>query len=179
MAAYGEFLKSQGEAAVYWKRASSPEEVLKEADVVWIKFFSSFSAPFTFSNFTWSVAGLEHFRFFQAATTTPECVLNSNRAHDGYTFCSEIKLNNIQLELTFVLSGLVLQISLHPILDKTTYHLINKERLALMKPVTSFLCPNLFLLVWIEVQKTTIFFFWALLYFNNTNRDMPSQYVSI
>jgi len=56
--AYGEFLKSQGETAVYWKRASSPEEVLKEADVI----------------------------------------------------------------------------SLHPVLDKTTYHLINKERLALMKP---------------------------------------------
>jgi hypothetical protein len=100
-----------------------------------------------FSNFTLSVVRLEHFRFFQAATTTPECVLNSNRTSDGYTFCSEIKVNNIQLELIFVLSGLVLQISLHPILDKTTYHLINKERLALMKPVTSFPCPNLFLLV--------------------------------
>ncbi|CAK9881355.1 unnamed protein product [Sphagnum jensenii] len=55
--AYGEFLKSQGETPVYWRRATSPEEVLKEADVV----------------------------------------------------------------------------SLHPILDKTTYHLINKERLSLMK----------------------------------------------
>lgn len=129
--------------------------------------FSSFFAPFSFSNFTWSVVRLEHFRFFQAATTTPECVLNSNRTSDGYTFCSELKVNNIQLELTFVLSGLVLQISLHPILDKTTYHLINKERLALMKPVTSFLCPNLFLLVWIEVQKSTSLLFWALLYVNN------------
>ena len=34
VAAYGEFLKSQGEAPVHWRRASSPEEVLKEADVV-------------------------------------------------------------------------------------------------------------------------------------------------
>jgi hydroxypyruvate reductase 1 len=32
--AYGEFLKSQGETPVYWRRATSPEEVLKEADVV-------------------------------------------------------------------------------------------------------------------------------------------------
>ena len=91
VAAYGEFLKSQGETAVYWKRASSPEEVLKEADVVWINLFSSFSAPFSFSNFTSSVVRLEHIRFFQAATTTPECVLNSNRTSDGYTFCSEIR----------------------------------------------------------------------------------------
>jgi hypothetical protein len=29
----------------------------------------------------------------------------------------------------------ILQVSLHPILDKTTYHLINKERLSLMKKV--------------------------------------------
>lgn len=34
LAAYGEFLQSQGEAPVHWRRASSPEEVLKEADVV-------------------------------------------------------------------------------------------------------------------------------------------------
>ncbi|KAH0897278.1 hypothetical protein HID58_046846 [Brassica napus] len=27
-------------------------------------------------------------------------------------------------------------ISLHPVLDKTTYHLVNKERLAMMKKVT-------------------------------------------
>lgn len=57
VSAYGEFLKSQGETPVHWRRASSPEEVLKEADVI----------------------------------------------------------------------------SLHPVLDKTTFHLINKERLALMK----------------------------------------------
>ncbi|XP_010531533.1 PREDICTED: LOW QUALITY PROTEIN: glycerate dehydrogenase HPR, peroxisomal-like [Tarenaya hassleriana] len=55
--AYGEFLKANGEQAVTWKRASSMEEVLQEADVI----------------------------------------------------------------------------SLHPVLDKTTYHLVNKERLALMK----------------------------------------------
>jgi hydroxypyruvate reductase 1 len=28
-------------------------------------------------------------------------------------------------------------ISLHPVLDKTTYHLVNKERLAMMKKVVS------------------------------------------
>ncbi|KAJ7548175.1 hypothetical protein O6H91_07G001100 [Diphasiastrum complanatum] len=55
--AYGEFLKSRREVPVTWKRATTVEEVLGEADVV----------------------------------------------------------------------------SLHPVLDKTTYHLINKERLALMK----------------------------------------------
>ncbi|KAG5624766.1 hypothetical protein H5410_009984 [Solanum commersonii] len=54
---YGQFLKANGEQPVTWKRASSMEEVLREADVI----------------------------------------------------------------------------SLHPILDKTTYHLVNKERLALMK----------------------------------------------
>jgi hydroxypyruvate reductase 1 len=36
MAAYGAFLKSQGDAPVTWKRASSPDEVLREADVVCI-----------------------------------------------------------------------------------------------------------------------------------------------
>uniref|UniRef100_A0A803NFE0 D-isomer specific 2-hydroxyacid dehydrogenase NAD-binding domain-containing protein n=1 Tax=Cannabis sativa TaxID=3483 RepID=A0A803NFE0_CANSA len=55
--AYGEFLKANGEQPVTWKRASSMDEVLQQADVI----------------------------------------------------------------------------SLHPILDKTTYHLVNKERLALMK----------------------------------------------
>lgn len=55
--AYGRFLQSQGEAPVTWRRASSPEDVLREADVV----------------------------------------------------------------------------SLHPILDKTTFHLLNKERLNMMK----------------------------------------------
>ncbi|KAA3465535.1 glycerate dehydrogenase [Gossypium australe] len=55
--AYGEFLKSNGEQPVHWKRASSMDEVLREADVI----------------------------------------------------------------------------SLHPVLDKTTYHLINKESLATMK----------------------------------------------
>ncbi|CAA6663230.1 unnamed protein product [Spirodela intermedia] len=55
--AYGEFLKANGEQPVTWKRASSMQEVLSEADVI----------------------------------------------------------------------------SLHPILDKTTYHLINKDSLALMK----------------------------------------------
>ncbi|EOX97643.1 Glycerate dehydrogenase isoform 3, partial [Theobroma cacao] len=55
--AYGEFLKANGEKPVYWKRASTMDEVLREADVI----------------------------------------------------------------------------SLHPILDKTTYHLVNKERLAMMK----------------------------------------------
>lgn len=34
---------------------------------------------------------------------------------------------------TFLLDWLVMQISLHPVLDKTTYHLVNKERLAKMK----------------------------------------------
>lgn len=57
VSAYGEFLRSQGETPVTWKRASSPEEVLREADVV----------------------------------------------------------------------------SLHPILDKTTFHLIDTRRLAMMK----------------------------------------------
>jgi len=57
MTAYGEFLKSQGEAPVTWKRASTVEDVLRDADVI----------------------------------------------------------------------------SLHPILDKTTYHLINKDRLSIMK----------------------------------------------
>lgn len=55
--AYGEFLKSQGEPPVTWKRAADAEGVLREADVV----------------------------------------------------------------------------SLHPVLDKTTFHLINADRLALMK----------------------------------------------
>ncbi|XP_024536185.1 glycerate dehydrogenase HPR, peroxisomal-like, partial [Selaginella moellendorffii] len=55
--AYGEFLKSQGETPVTWKRAATVEDVLREADVV----------------------------------------------------------------------------SLHPILDKTTYHLMNTERLSIMK----------------------------------------------
>jgi len=57
VAAYGEFLKSQGEKPVSWRRAESLEEVLREADVV----------------------------------------------------------------------------SLHTVLDETTYHMINAERLALMK----------------------------------------------
>ncbi|CAM6125910.1 unnamed protein product [Calypogeia fissa] len=55
--AYGAFLKTQHETPVTWKRAASPEDVLREADVI----------------------------------------------------------------------------SLHPVLDKTTYHLINKERLSIMK----------------------------------------------
>nr|GEX74869.1 glycerate dehydrogenase [Tanacetum cinerariifolium] len=55
--AYGQFLKASGEEPVTWKRASSMDEVLQQADVI----------------------------------------------------------------------------SLHPILDKTTYHLINKERLSKMK----------------------------------------------
>ncbi|CAN7087218.1 unnamed protein product [Brassica oleracea var. botrytis] len=55
--AYGQFLKANGEQPVTWKRASSMEEVLREADLI----------------------------------------------------------------------------SLHPVLDKTTYHLVNKERLAMMK----------------------------------------------
>ncbi|KAB5561467.1 hypothetical protein DKX38_006424 [Salix brachista] len=57
IAAYGEFLKANGEQPVTWKRAASMDEVLREADLI----------------------------------------------------------------------------SLHPILDKTTYHLINKESLATMK----------------------------------------------
>jgi hydroxypyruvate reductase 1 len=57
VAAYGEFLKSQGEDPVSWRRAESLEEVLREADVV----------------------------------------------------------------------------SLHTVLDETTYHMINAERMALMK----------------------------------------------
>ncbi|KAF3521599.1 hypothetical protein F2Q69_00050720, partial [Brassica cretica] len=57
--AYGQFLKANGEQPVTWKRASSMEEVLREADLI----------------------------------------------------------------------------SLHPVLDKTTYHLVNKERLAMMKKV--------------------------------------------
>ncbi|KAJ0076611.1 hypothetical protein Patl1_36015 [Pistacia atlantica] len=57
MAAYGEFLKANGEQPVTWRRAASMDEVLQQADVI----------------------------------------------------------------------------SLHPVLDKTTYHLVNKERLALMK----------------------------------------------
>jgi len=121
------------------------------------KFIFLILCTLLFSNFTLSVVRLEHFRFSQAATTTPECVLNSNRTSDGYTFCSEIKVNNIQLELIFVLSGLVLQISLHPVLDKTTYHLINKERLALMKPVTSFPCPNLYLFE-LKLRNVPFFF---------------------
>ncbi|OWM80430.1 hypothetical protein CDL15_Pgr019710 [Punica granatum] len=56
-AAYGQFLKANGEQPVTWKRASSMDEVLREADLI----------------------------------------------------------------------------SLHPVLDKTTYHLINKESLATMK----------------------------------------------
>jgi hydroxypyruvate reductase 1 len=59
LSAYGDFLKSQGEEAVHWRRAASVEDVLKAADVV----------------------------------------------------------------------------SLHPVLDKTTFHLMNKERLNLMKKV--------------------------------------------
>lgn len=33
-AAYGEFLKSNGEQPVTWKRASTMDEVLREADLV-------------------------------------------------------------------------------------------------------------------------------------------------
>ncbi|CAN7122790.1 unnamed protein product, partial [Brassica rapa subsp. narinosa] len=33
-------------------------------------------------------------------------------------------------------------ICLHPVLDKTTYHLVNKERLAMMKKVTLCLLNN-------------------------------------
>eukprot|EP00270_Netrium_digitus_P008311 TRINITY_DN2479_c0_g1_i2.p1 TRINITY_DN2479_c0_g1~~TRINITY_DN2479_c0_g1_i2.p1 ORF type:complete len:414 (+),score=116.83 TRINITY_DN2479_c0_g1_i2:66-1244(+) len=58
--AYGEFLKSQGEEGVTWKRAATPEDVLREAHVV----------------------------------------------------------------------------SLHPVLDKTTFHLIDERRLALMREDT-------------------------------------------
>ncbi|AEE34736.1 Glycerate dehydrogenase HPR, peroxisomal [Arabidopsis thaliana] len=61
--AYGQFLKANGEQPVTWKRASSMEEVLREADLI----------------------------------------------------------------------------SLHPVLDKTTYHLVNKERLAMMKKVEAIL----------------------------------------
>jgi len=57
IAAYGEFLRAQGEKPVSWRRAESPEEVLRQADLV----------------------------------------------------------------------------SLHPVLDETTHHLINRERLALTK----------------------------------------------
>lgn len=34
IAAYGEFLKANGEKPVTWKRASTMDEVLQEADVV-------------------------------------------------------------------------------------------------------------------------------------------------
>lgn len=34
MAAYGQFLKANGEQPVTWKRASSMDEVLQQADVV-------------------------------------------------------------------------------------------------------------------------------------------------
>lgn len=34
MAAYGQFLKANGEQPVTWKRASTMDEVLQEADVV-------------------------------------------------------------------------------------------------------------------------------------------------
>ncbi|XP_044509620.1 glycerate dehydrogenase HPR, peroxisomal-like [Mangifera indica] len=33
-------------------------------------------------------------------------------------------------------------VSLHPVLDKTTYHLVNKERLALMKEVILINCSR-------------------------------------
>jgi len=36
IAAYGEFLKANGEQPVTWKRAASMDEVLREADVVGI-----------------------------------------------------------------------------------------------------------------------------------------------
>jgi len=35
LAAYGQFLKANGEQPVTWKRASSMEEVLREADLVY------------------------------------------------------------------------------------------------------------------------------------------------
>ncbi|KAF3786108.1 Glyoxylate reductase [Nymphaea thermarum] len=63
LVAYAEFLKANGEQPVTWKRASTMDEVLREADVVG-------------------------------------------------TWCP---------------------VSLHPILDKTTYHLINKKSLSTMK----------------------------------------------
>ncbi|XWS67729.1 hypothetical protein CRYUN_Cryun04dG0030400 [Craigia yunnanensis] len=66
VAAYGEFLKANGEQPVYWKRASTMDKVLREADI-----------------------------------------------------------------------------SLHPVLDKTTYHLVNKERLAMMKKDEPFMKPGL------------------------------------
>lgn len=34
IAAYAEFLKANGEKPVFWKRAASMDEVLREADVV-------------------------------------------------------------------------------------------------------------------------------------------------
>ena len=44
MAAYGQFLKANGEQPVTWKRASSMEEVLREADLViklyWLVYLS-------------------------------------------------------------------------------------------------------------------------------------------
>ena len=40
IAAYGQFLKANGEQPVTWKRASSMDEVLQEADVV--RFFLFF-----------------------------------------------------------------------------------------------------------------------------------------
>lgn len=38
MAAYGEFLKANGEKPVTWRRAASMDEVLQQADVVRLHF---------------------------------------------------------------------------------------------------------------------------------------------
>lgn len=49
IAAYGEFLKANGEKPVTWKRAASMDEVLREADVVRKQtrsLFSSSQNPF-------------------------------------------------------------------------------------------------------------------------------------
>lgn len=47
-AAYGQFLKANGEQPVTWKRASSMEEVLQEADVV-IIYIESAQLDFLFT----------------------------------------------------------------------------------------------------------------------------------
>lgn len=93
MAAYGEFLKANGEQPVTWRRAASMDEVLQQADLVRIHLLRT------------------------------KCVF--------WFYIELLLIIKIHWRCFSV------QISLHPVLDKTTYHLVNKERLALMKKVTS------------------------------------------
>lgn len=153
LSAYGDFLKSQGETPVHWRRASSPEEVLKEADVVHLNVPNPV-APFCFCIFqelTLRIWGERHPWVASAHRWSSYSYLM--KPHQGIWFFTRTSWHesgpycklqeNVLCTLT-ELFGPMWQISLHPILDKTTYHLINKERLALMKKVTHLLAVAIY-----------------------------------